>query len=294
VFLNLLEFFFVKTLMSSAPHTTTIVAHPVITDLAVCIFSPTVPPSSCKLDPRTWRRIEKELYLHTSQQRAWLYIKLANEEDLAAEDLVVTNIIVSELPPSSSSGYPWESQPGGIWVLKSKFSSAINQAVTEVDILFNVDTVNPRPQQVLMESPLQLEAQPELPVARLSVRHGRAKTRPDQPALRVGADSKFKILLISDTHMRTDVGVCEDAIDADGKDLPKRDADPLTVGFIGKILDVEKPDLVVLTGDQVHHNIYDTQSALFKVVFPMIKRSIPWVAVFGNHNNKGPYALSRK
>jgi len=93
--------------------------------------------------------------------------------------------------------------------------------------------------------------------------------------------------------MRTGVGVCEDAIDADGKNLLESEADPRTVGFIGKILDVEKPDLVVLTGDQVHHDIYDTQSALFKVVVPMIERSIPWVAVFGNHDSEGPYALSR-
>ena len=90
-------------------HTTIVVAHPahpVVTDLKVCVFSPTFPPSTCELDSRIWHRIEKELYLYTSQQSAWLYIKLANEEDLAAEDLVVTDIIVGELPPSPSSGYP--------------------------------------------------------------------------------------------------------------------------------------------------------------------------------------------
>lgn len=177
-------------------------------------------------------------------------------------------------------------------MLKSKFSGAMDQAVTEV--LFGVDAVDPRPHRVLMESPLQLKAQPELPVARQSLRRGRTQSRPDRPTLRVGVDGKFKILLISDTHMRTGVGVCKDAIDADGKNLPESEADPLTVGFIGKILDVEKPDLVVLTGDQVHHDIHDTQSALFKVVVPMIERSIPWVAIFGNHDSEGPYALSRK
>ena len=110
-----------------------------------------------------------------------------------------------------------------------------------------------------MRSSLQLNAQPKVPVARLSVLHGKAKPRPDaRAALRVREDGKFKIVQISDTHMVTGVGVCKDAIDAHGKNLPESEADPLTVDFIGKILDVEKPDLVVLTGDQLHHDISDS------------------------------------
>jgi hypothetical protein len=58
--------------------------------------------------------------------------------------------------------------------------------------------------------------------------------------------------------MVTGVGVCKDTIDTDGKNLPESEADPLTVDFIGKILDVEKPDLVILTGDQLHYDISDS------------------------------------
>jgi hypothetical protein len=75
--------------------------------------------------------------------------------------------------------------------------------------------------------------------------------------------------------MVTSVGVYKDAIDNYGNNLPQSEADPLTVDFIEKILDVEKPDFIVLTRDQVHHDIYDTQSAFFKVVIPMIERSVP-------------------
>ncbi|PQE02883.1 Phosphatase DCR2 protein [Rutstroemia sp. NJR-2017a BVV2] len=208
--------------------------------------------------------------------------------------LLVTDIRVGEPPPNSSSGDSWESRPCGIWVLRSKFSGKIDQAVTEVDVLFGIDAVDPRPQWTLMRASLQLNAQPNVPVARLSVLHGRAKPRSDaRPALRVREDGKFKIVQISDTHMVTGVGVCRDAIDADGKDLPESEADPLTVEFIGKILDVEKPDLVVLTGDQLHHDIPDSQSALFKVVAPIIEREIPFAAVFGNHDSEGVHALSR-
>lgn len=261
----------------------------------MCIFSPTVPPSTCELDPRIWHRVEKDIYLHTSQQSAWLYIALANEEDLGAEDLLVIDIRVGEQPSDLTLGRSWESRSSGIWVLRSKSSGKIDQAVTGVDVLFGVDAVEPRPQWTLMQTSLQLNAQPKVPVARLSVLRGRTKPRPDaQAPLRVRKDGKFKIVQISDTHMVTGVGICKDAIDADGNNLPESEADPLTVNFIGKVLDIEKPDLVVLTGDQLHHDIFDSQSALFKVVAPIIERSIPFAAVFGNHDSEGDHALPRE
>ena len=181
-------------------------------------------------------------------------------------------------------------------MLRSPYTGDRHQAVTAVDVLFGVDAVDPRSQWALMGMPLQLGAHPEVPVARLTVRQGRAKPRPDVPRmpLRVKEDGKFKIVQISDTHMVTGVGVCKDAIDAHGKPLPERVADPLTVNFLGEILDVEKPDLVILTGDQLHHDTLDSQSTLFKVVTPLIERSIPYAAVFGNHDDEGTYALSRE
>jgi hypothetical protein len=281
--------------MPSTPNTPDAVTQSVVTDLTICIFSPDAPPSTCELNPRIWHRIEKDLYLYTSLQSAWLYVALANEDELTPGDLLVTNIRVGEPPPNSSSGDSWESRNCGIWVLRSKFSGKIHQAVTEVDVLFGTDAVDPRPQWTLMRAPLQLNAEPNIPVARLSVLHGRTRPRPDiHPVLRVRDDGKFKIVQISDTHMVTGAGVCRDAIDAHGRDLPESEADPLTVEFIGKILDVEKPDLVVLTGDQLHHDIPDSQSALFKVVAPIIEREIPFAAVFGNHDSEGVHALSRK
>ena len=282
---------------SSAPHKTVTVAHPVVTDLTVYITSPTDSSSIFEPDPQIWHRLEKELFLHKSpsQQRAWLYVALVNEEHLEPEDFIVMDIIVGEPPSGQGSGSFWESRPGGISLLRGKFSGKIGQAVTEVDILFGMDAVDPRPHWSLMQSPLQLHAQPNLPVARLSVLYGRAKSKPDTPAtLRVRKDGRFKIVQISDTHMVTGVGVCKDAIDAHGRNLPESEADPLTVNFIEKILDIESPDLVIFTGDQLHHDIPDSQSALFKVVAPIIERSIPFAAVFGNHDSEGAHALSRK
>jgi hypothetical protein len=272
---------------------TAVAAHPIVTDLTVCFFAPTAASSTVELDPRVWHRVQKDLYLYTSQKSAWLYVALANEEELLAGDLVVTDIRVGERPPNPSSDHKWESRPGGIWVLRNRFSGKIDEAVTEVDVLFGVDAVDPRPQWTLMQSSLQLNAQPKVPVARLTMLRGKAK--PDaRAALRVREDGTFKIVQISDTHMVTGVGVCKDAIDAHGNHLPESEADPLTVNFVGKVLDLENPDLVILTGDQLHHDIPDSQSTLFKVVAPIIERSIPFAAVFGNHDSEGTHALSRE
>lgn len=140
----------IQTAAPSTPNTRAILPHPVVTDLTIRIFTPTASPSTCELDPRIWHRIEKDLYLYTSQQSAWLYVALANEGQLAAEDLLVMDISVGEPPPNPSSGHLWERRPGGIWVLRSKFSGKIDQAVTEVDVLFGTDAVDPRPQWTLM------------------------------------------------------------------------------------------------------------------------------------------------
>jgi len=270
-------------------------ARPVVTDLTVCFFHPGATPSTCVPDPKIWHRIEKELYLHTSHRTAWLYVALSDEEDVGPEDLLVTDIRVGKLPPDPSLGRLWEGRPGGIWVLRKEFSGKIDGAVTEVDVLFGADAVDPRPQWTLIGSSLQLNSQPKVPEAKLSVLYGRCRpTAGARPVLRVRDNGKFKIVQISDTHMVTGVGVCKDAIDANGNDLPESEADPLTVKFIGKILDLEKPDLVILTGDQVHHDTSDSQTALFKVVAPIVERSIPFAAVFGNHDSEGAHALSRK
>ncbi|KAK2036208.1 Metallo-dependent phosphatase [Colletotrichum somersetense] len=269
-----------------------VVPHQIVTDLTVLI-SPTTFPSSCELDPRKWHIIEKNLYLDKSQQSAWLYVELANEEELTPEDLLLIDVRVGDRPTNHSSSHSWESRPGGVWLLRSMSPGMIDRAVREVDVLFGKDAVDPRPRWTLMSSSLQL-GQPKVPVARLSVLRGRAEPKTgDRAALRVRGDGKFKIAQISDTHMVTGVGVCKDAIDAHGEYLPESEADPLTVEFIGRTLDVEKPDLVILTGDQVHHDIPDSKSALFKVVSPIIERSIPFSAVFGNHDSEGTHALTR-
>lgn len=268
----------------------------VTTDLTISFSSPSDPPPTCPLNPPKWHRIDTDLFLHSLRRSAWLEVARTEEQELTADDLVITDIRVSGQNPNHGRDSLWESRPGGIWILRGHYTGESLQAVTAVDALFGVDAVDPRPQWVLAEQPLLLETQPEVPVPRLTVRYGRAQPvlGGDRTPLRIREDGKFKIVQLSDTHMVTGVGVCNDAMDADGQPLPESEADPLTVNFMGGILDVEKPDLVILTGDQLHHDILDSKTALFKVVAPLIERSISFAAVFGNHDDEGSYALSRE
>jgi hypothetical protein len=266
----------------------------VITDLTIIFSYSPDEPATLVLTRGKWHRIEKDLFLHSAETSAWLNIAQAKESEVRDGDLVVTDISIGKPPSGQSLDGSWESRPGGMWVSRKGFGGDIVETVTGIDVLFGEDAVDPRPQWHIMPDHLLLDAAPELPVAILSVRHGRAEPRAPPPALQIKKKGTFKIVQISDTHMVTGVGSCRDAIDTHGHFLPESVADPLTVKFMREILDTEKPDLVILTGDQVHHDIPDTQSALYKVVAPMIERSIPYAAVFGNHDSEGLYALSRK
>ncbi|KAI0451994.1 Metallo-dependent phosphatase-like protein [Xylaria acuta] len=252
-----------------------------VTDLSISFSSSTDPASACPVDPPQWHRIEKNLYLNSLGRGAWLQVAQTEEKQLTANDLVVTDITISEHCPSTGPDSSWESRPGGIWVLRENYVGDYHRVVTAVDVLFGIDAVDPRPHWALLHQPFLLGPPPEGPVPRLAMRHSSARPGLDhtRPTLRVRNDGKFKIVQLSDTHMVTGPGVCKDAMDARGQPLPETPADPLTVNFVGDILDVEQPDLVP---------IYP-----FKVVAPLIERSIPFAAVFGNHDDEGTYALSR-
>ena len=274
----------------------------VITDVTISFCSSINPLSSCRLDPDKWHRVEKDLYLQAGWlSSAWLHVQRKKEEELTSDDKVVVDLKISRLDPgmgeAGQDNERWEGRPGGIWILRSakRHESDSHKAITVVDILFGADAVDPRPNWNLVQTPLLVEGGSSLPSARLSFRHGQASTKHESfPVPRVSKEGKFKILQISDSHLSTGTGVCRDAIGPDGRAPTKCEADPRTLEFLEKILDDEKPHLVVLSGDQVEGPAApDTQTALFKMVAPLIDRSIPYAAIFGNHDDEGPSSLSR-
>ena len=56
---------------------------------------------------------------------------------------------------------------------------------------------------------------------------------------------------MSDLHLSTGVGACREAI-PDSYNGGRCEADPRTLDFVIRLLDEERPDLVVLSGDQVN------------------------------------------
>jgi hypothetical protein len=102
---------------------------------------------------------------------------------------------------------------------------------------------------------------------RLTSSPGSSKVK--KPMLRFNKEGAFKIIQFTDIH--------------NGKLM-----DPRTTSGMEKILDSEKPDFVILTGDTVTTGSLGTLEELRVSVAdacqPMVARKIPWVVVFGNHD----------
>ncbi len=273
--------------------------HPglVITDITVSTCTKLNPLSKCQLDANKWHRIEKDLYLGKSWfSSAFVHVQRKKEEALSETDKAVLDVRVGRLDPvtgeKGEGSEQWESRPAGVWLKRTskRHASDSPRVITAVDVLFGADAVEPRPGWEIKDSPLLLANSGETQEARLSVRRG-APGKVEKPVPRIRKDGKFKIMQVADLHLSTGLGVCRDA-EPPGHNGGKCDADPRTLEFVGKLLDHEKPDLVVLSGDQVNgETAPDAQSAVFKYAELFIQRAVPYATIFGNHDDSG--SLSR-
>ena len=85
--------------------------------------------------------------------------------------------------------------------------------------------------------------------------------------LRFREDGGFRILMMSDAHLKQEKG-------------------ELTVRAMEKLIDHTRPDLVLLNGDNVAGFTGPEmfESLLDRLVSPMEARRVPWAHVFGNHD----------
>ena len=233
--------------------------HPglVITDITVTTCSRINLFRSCKYDSDKWHRIEKDLYLGSGWvTSAYVQIQEKKEEDLLPEDKIVLDVNVGRLDPSvgakGEKDEKWESRPAGLWLKRSakRHASDKKEAVTAVDVLFGADAVDPRDGWLMTGTPLLLDTSGEIHEARLSVRRGKESAHV-KPTPRIKENGKFKIMQAADLHLSTGTGHCRDE-QPPGLRGEKCEADPRTLEFVGRLLDEEKPDLVVLSGDQVN------------------------------------------
>jgi 3',5'-cyclic AMP phosphodiesterase CpdA len=84
-------------------------------------------------------------------------------------------------------------------------------------------------------------------------------------------DGRFKIAQVTDAHF------------CDGSAEDRR-----TLSLIERVLDAERPDLVLITGDFVDGSrCADPIATWLAAVQPFESRGVPWAAVFGNHDDEG-------
>lgn len=95
-----------------------------------------------------------------------------------------------------------------------------------------------------------------------------------EPKLKFNDSGKFKIVQFTDTHIciakETNLAVYE---------------------TVKEILDIEKPDLVILTGDIVTEENPEEGYRRFTDLFS--KAKVPWAVVFGNHESENSYSRKR-
>ncbi|KAJ2981166.1 hypothetical protein NUW58_g6757 [Xylaria curta] len=270
----------------------------VVTDITITKCSKVNLFSSCKLDPNVWRRIDKDLYLgNTWTSSAYLHVQRKKEEDLTGDDKVIIDVKVGPTDPSTTTKPPpdakWESRPAGLWILRSSkpHVSDSKEAVTAVDVLFGDDAYEVRPGWAIRGVALLLDTNRNIPSTHITIRRG-AHEQPKKPTPRIRDNGKFKIMQLADLHLSTGVGGCRDAVPDEYEGGPC-EADPRTLDFVSRLLEEEKPDLVVLSGDQVNGDTApDAQTAIFKYAHLLIKHKIPYVSIFGNHDDEGSLARS--
>lgn len=157
--------------------------------------------------------------------------------------------------------------------------------VSDINILFGVDCVQPIANWTLeKEFPLirYTYSEPAYLTYRFVGFHP-VNTEPQR--LQETNEGKFKIVQLADLHLGVGESECID-------EYPKNEAckaDPKTETFVQQVLDIEKPQLVVFTGDQImgDRSIQDSETVLLKAVAPVIARGIPWAMVWGNHDDEG-------
>ncbi|KAG1878635.1 Metallo-dependent phosphatase-like protein [Suillus tomentosus] len=176
-------------------------------------------------------------------------------------------------------------EPMYLWYLQGKTMNEMNaeeksSLITEVDVLFGED----RPWYGFekIEPAVTPEKEGQLDSVYVTYRRG-VQSVPHAHPLHFSRDGKFKILQVADLHFSVSRGICRET-DID----PCVNSDNLTNTLLGHVMDEEKPDLVVFSGDQLNGQgtSWDPKSVLAKFAVAATDRKIPWAAIFGNHDEE--------
>ncbi|SAM83466.1 related to DCR2-dosage-dependent cell cycle regulator [Ustilago bromivora] len=176
-----------------------------------------------------------------------------------------------------------QAQSSGLWKRKAA------EAVTELDLVYG----NNPPWPGFESAGLVSQEHSSIGAAQVSLSFRRNPMRkPPLSPLKFKQDGSFKILQLADLHFSVNPEPCRDYNPKDPRwatrgCLSKND----TFSLIDNWLDTEKPDLVVLTGDQLNGQgtSWDPRSVLSLYTAPLIARKIPYAVILGNHDSEsGP------
>jgi len=253
------------------------------------------PTSTSEMDAikGKWVRVDRDLNMQSGLWRLNIYYRRTRRLDVP----VITEMKLlppdEEAPPSEEWHKVSHSIRDGImhtdpiylWYRKGKTLREMDEGerqniITEIDILFGED----RPWYGFEKlEPAPTPEQPgRLDSVYVTYRRG-VKGVPRAPPLHFSHDGKFRILQVADLHYSVSRGECRDTnLD------PCVNSDNLTNTLLGRILDEEKPDMVVFSGDQLNGQgtSWDPKSVLAKFAVAVTDRNIPWAAVFGNHDQE--------
>ena len=101
--------------------------------------------------------------------------------------------------------------------------------------------------------------------------------------LRFNEDGKFRILMVSDFHL--------------GKNKKlKEDYNYKVINGLEALIEKTNPDFVFIGGDQcIDAKTQDEAREFFKeIISPILKRNLPWSAVFGNHDRETGIDISEE
>ncbi|XP_071737110.1 probable inactive purple acid phosphatase 28 [Rutidosis leptorrhynchoides] len=108
------------------------------------------------------------------------------------------------------------------------------------------------------------------------------KKHPNLP-LRFNSDGTFKILQVADMHYGTGLTRCRDVLSSEFEWC----SDLNTTLFLKRMINLEKPDFIAFTGDNIFgSSTDDAAESLFKAFGPAMESKLPWAAVLGNHDQE--------
>lgn len=275
--------------------------------------------SGCRdKETETWKMVPKDLKYGASSWStlAKTYLFSNSSETDVDDERVVVDIVcnktllqerirdkhhegksLSEISDDDIRSGGWELvDDTNLWMLKDTFDSK-KERIMGIDVLFGTDAVDARAGWSLVQGNIidlkNTEIVPRLSVLRAREHPVLAETQRAtiKDELRVNSNGKFKVLQIADLHYGSGPGegqCCDSAGDISHIDHHQCQADSETQRFVESVLDLEKPDMVVLSGDQIYaKESLDQISALYKAVACLESRKIPYALIWGNHDDEG-------